>query len=143
MKAFNACCVSNSFSQCSRITLCLSHCFLSEVVKFLLTGQWCIAAKGTTLIRHIQAMWFYVIEFGSLPLLEQQARFWLWMVTVYYRVVLLVIVKLLSEYPLVLGTCWCSFYLFVNLFFSCKILINYWYVHSYWSPTFWCCLKGR
>lgn len=75
-------------------------------------------------------MWFYVIEFGSLPLLEQQARFWLWMVTVYYRAVLLVIVKLLGEYPLVLGTCWCSFYLFMYLFFSCKIFITDTFTHT-------------
>lgn len=106
-----------------------------------LTGQLCIAAKGTTLIRDIQAVYFCAIEFGTLPLQEQQARFLF--VGSKHTLFLLVTFQLLGEYPLVLEICYHSglvgfgwvFFVFWFFFFSVKPLLS---KHSLKLTSYWC-----
>lgn len=98
-----------------------------------LTGQLCIAAKGTTLIRDIQAMYFCVIEFGTLPLQEQQARFLF--VGSNHTLLLLVTFQLLGEYPLVLEICYHSGLVGFVCFFPVRPLLS---KHSLKLTSYWC-----
>lgn len=103
----------------------LSFFFHSEVMCKIAAHQIAVhSSQRTAGLMHTSAMRLWVAQCGSLPLQEQQARFLLQAVAVYWSVVLLGISELLSTYSPVLRICCHSFYF-------CKTLLTGTFSHTH------------